>query len=77
MKTLLISLLLAGTAGGPCPHISPVGAYDGKTRRVLIFYVDRDRYEPYWAPDTQVFKAMAAKTAAFGAGGYVIHRVKK
>ncbi|OIO04937.1 MAG: hypothetical protein COX65_01125 [Elusimicrobia bacterium CG_4_10_14_0_2_um_filter_56_8] len=64
--------ILTGAPGGPFPHISPVGAYDEKTRRVLVFDVDRQWYEPYWALDTQVFKAMGAKTPAFGPGGYVI-----
>jgi len=68
---------LTGAPGGPFAHISPVGAYDEKTRRVLIFDVDRQWYEPYWAADTQVYKAMAVKTPAFGAGGYVIIRGKK
>ncbi len=63
---------LTGAPGGPFPHISPVGAYDEKTRRVLIFDVDRQWYEPYWAADVQVFRAMAVKTEAFGRGGYVI-----
>ncbi|MDD5209191.1 MAG: phytochelatin synthase family protein [Elusimicrobiales bacterium] len=63
---------LTGAPGGPFPHISPVGAYDEKTRRVLIFDVDRQWYEPYWAADVQVFKAMAVKTEAFGCGGYVL-----
>lgn len=65
---------LTGAPGGPYPHISPAGAYDEKTRRVLIFDVDRQWYEPYWAADTQVFMAMAVKTKAFGHGGYVILR---
>jgi hypothetical protein len=68
---------LTGAPGGPFAHISPVGAYDEKTRRVLIMDVDRQWYEPYWAADTQVYRAMAVKTAAFGAGGYVIIRGKK
>lgn len=68
---------LTGAPGGPFAHISPVGAYDEKTRRVLIMDVDRQWYEPYWTADTQVFKAMSVKTPAFGAGGYVIIRAKK
>ena len=68
---------LTSAPGGPFAHISPVGAYDEKTHRVLIMDVDRQWYEPYWVADTQVFKAMAVKTAAFGAGGYVIIRAKK
>ena len=68
---------LTGAPGGPYAHVSPVGAYDEKTRRVLIFDVDREWYEPYWAADTQVFSAMAVKTKAFGQGGYVILRAGK
>lgn len=63
---------LTGAPGGPYAHISPVGAYDEKTRRLLIFDVDRRWYEPYWAADVQLFKAMAVKTPAFGRGGYVL-----
>jgi len=65
---------LTGDLGGPYAHISPVGAYDEKTRRVLIFDVDRRWYEPYWAADVQVLKAMSVKTKAFGHGGYVVLR---
>lgn len=68
---------LTGAPGGPYPHISPVGAYDERTRRVLIFDVDRRWYEPYWAADVQVFKAMAVKTPAFGRGGYVLLKIGK
>ena len=68
---------LTGAPGGPFPHISPVGAYDERTHRVLIFDVDRQWYEPYWAADIQVFKAMAVKTKAFGHGGYVILKTGK
>lgn len=60
--------------GGPYAHISPVGACDEKIRRVLIFDVDRQWYEPYWAADVQVLRAMSAKTKAFGQGGYVVLR---
>ena len=63
---------LTGAPGGPYAHISPVGAYDEKTRRVLIFDVDRQWYEPYWAADVQVLKAMSLKTKAFGNGGYAV-----
>lgn len=68
---------LTGAPGGPYAHISPVGAYDEKTRRVLIFDVDRQWYEPYWAADIQVLKAMAVKTKAFGGGGYVLLKAVK
>ncbi|HNW44366.1 MAG TPA: phytochelatin synthase family protein [Elusimicrobiales bacterium] len=68
---------LTGAPGGPFPHISPVGAYDAKQRRVLIFDVDRQWYEPYWASDAQVLKAMAAATPAFGRGGYALLKAGK
>jgi hypothetical protein len=63
---------VTGAPGGPFAHVSPVGAYDARTRRVLIMDVDRQWYEPYWAADTAVLEAMARKTAAFGSGGYVV-----
>lgn len=69
--------VVTGDKGGPYAHISPVGAYDEASRRVLIFDVDRKYYEPYWAADTQVYKAMSVKTPAFGPGGYVILRLAK
>lgn len=62
---------VTGAAGGPYAHISPIGAYDEKTRRALVFDVDRQWYEPYWASDERLFKAMAVKTKAFGHGGWV------
>lgn len=69
--------LVTGAPGGPYATVSPVGAYDEKTRRVLIFDVDRQWYEPYWAADIQVFKAMALKTEKYGHGGYVVLKAGK
>lgn len=68
---------VTGAPGGPYAHVSPVGAYDEKTRRVLVMDVDREWYEPYWAADAAVYAAMAVRTKAFGSGGYVIIRKKK
>jgi len=65
---------VTGATDGPFPHVSPVGAYDAKTHRVLIMDVDRRWYGPYWAADTQVLKAMAQETEHFGRGGYLILR---
>jgi len=62
---------LTSDKGGPFAHISPVGAYDEARRRVLVFDVDRDWYEPYWVPDAALLNAMAHETAAFGRGGYI------
>jgi len=67
---------VTGAPGGPYPHVSPVGAYDARTRRVLVMDVDREWYEPYWVSDIQLYKAMAVRTPAFGRGGYVVIRRK-
>lgn len=63
--------IVTGAEGGPYPHVSPVGAHNATTNRVLIMDVDRQWYEPYWCPAETIVKAMAVKTAAFGYGGYV------
>ena len=64
------SLTLA--KGGPYPHVSPIGAYDAKRRRVLIFDVDRQYYEPYWVSELDLLKAMTVSTPDFGRGGFVL-----
>jgi len=63
--------IVTRSPGGPYPHISPVGAYDIESRRVLILDVDRKWYEPYWVPDHMLFEAMSGRTRAFGHGGYI------
>jgi hypothetical protein len=40
------------------PHISPIGAYDPETRRVLVMDVDREWYAPYWSTDERLLAAM-------------------
>lgn len=52
---------LTGVPGGSFAHVSPVGAYDAKTRRVLVMDVDRRWYEPYRASDAHVLKAMSIR----------------
>ena len=42
--------------GGPEGHMSPVGAYDARRDRVLVFDVDRAFFQPYWVP-TSLFLA--------------------
>jgi hypothetical protein len=42
-------------------HVSMVGAYDAKNRRVLILDVDRDWYEPYWVSDATFLKGLATQ----------------
>jgi hypothetical protein len=46
------------------PHISPIGAYDGKTDRVLIMDVDRDWYVPYWTSTTTLLDALVKPAPA-------------
>lgn len=40
------------------PHISPIGAFDAKEKRVLIMDVDRDWYVPYWSSNMKLLEAM-------------------
>lgn len=42
-------------------HVSPVGAYDQKSKKVLILDVDRTYYEPYWVDESMYLKAMHTK----------------
>lgn len=46
------------------PHVSPVGAFDAATGRVLIMDVDREWYVPYWSPDAKLVDAMLKPTSA-------------
>jgi hypothetical protein len=46
------------------PHISPIGAYDAATGRVLIMDVDREWYIPYWSSDSKLLEAMLKPTSA-------------
>ena len=62
---------LTGARGGPYSHISPIGAFDGSTRRVLILDVDREWYSPYWASDEDLLAACNHVTKSLGAGGLV------
>lgn len=45
-------------------HISVVGAYDAKTKRVLIFDVDREYYEPYWVGLETFVQGMATSDSS-------------
>ncbi len=40
------------------PHVSPVGAYDAGTGRVLLLDVDREWYLPYWSGADRLLQAM-------------------
>jgi len=59
------------------PHISPLGAYDRRGRRVLMLDVDPEQPEPYWVPFDTFFDALAwdyhgiLKKFGYVGGGYV------
>ena len=40
-------------------HFAPLGAYDSKTKRVLIMDPDRILFEPYWVPEKLFLESMA------------------
>lgn len=45
----------------PAGHISPVGAYDSKSKKILILDVDREWYTPYWVGTKEFFKSLNTK----------------
>ncbi len=65
---------LTADPGGPYAHISPVGAYDNASDRVLVLDVDREYYEPYWVGLDRLLIALNTPTAAYGRGGLLILR---
>ena len=49
------------------PHISPIGAYDAATGRVLVMDVDRRYYVPYWSPVSKLLESLLKPApATFG-----------
>jgi hypothetical protein len=66
------------TGDADAGHIAPVGAYDAKTKRVLIMDPDREWYEPYWVSEDTFLDGMA--TGDKGSGmtrGFVWVKVKR
>lgn len=57
---LILAYFNQGTLTGDWdgPHISPIGAYDAGTARVLVMDVDREWYVPYWSSDEKLLEAM-------------------
>ncbi|MEW6057292.1 MAG: phytochelatin synthase family protein [Bdellovibrionota bacterium] len=49
----------AFTGDADAGHLSPVGAYDQKRGKVLIFDTDREWYEPYWVSEQTFIRGMA------------------
>ncbi len=68
-------MLTHDSEGGPYAHISPIGAYDAKLKKVLILDVDREFYQPYWVSPERLLTAMTTPTKEFGKGGLLwIHK---
>lgn len=65
---------LTNDPGGPYAHISPVGAYDAASGRVLVLDVDREYYGPYWVGIERLLTALSAPTLSYGHGGLLIVR---
>ena len=65
---------LTDDPGGPYAHISPIGAYDAASGRVLVLDVDREYYGPYWVRVEQLLIAVSASTPTYGHGGVLIVR---
>lgn len=56
----------AFTGDAEIGHISPVGAYDKKRKRVLIMDVDREWYEPYWVSEDVFAEGMSTGDKSSG-----------
>jgi hypothetical protein len=65
---------LTNDPGGPYGHISPIGAYDAASGRVLVLDVDHEYYSPYWVSTEQLLIALSASTPTYGHGGVLIVR---
>lgn len=50
--------VLTGDKSGMVGHISPIGAYDAKKKKVLILDTDRKFYQPYWVKVDKLFDAI-------------------
>ena len=48
---------LTGDPEGAVGHLAPVGAFDSKSRKVLVLDPDRDYYEPYWVGEAAFLRA--------------------
>jgi hypothetical protein len=66
------------TGDSPIGHISPVGAYDAKRKRVLIIDIDHEWYEPYWVSEETFAEGMATMDKEDGhTRGYLYIKVGK
>ena len=62
-----------GDPEGAIGHVAPVGAYDAKKNRVLIFDPDREYYEPYWVSFESFVKGLNTKDGDKTRGILFIH----
>ncbi len=64
------------------PHISPVGAYDARTRRITVLDVDPDEKQPYEISLETFYKGLSSNyhhmfsPFGYNGGGYVYVRVR-
>ncbi len=62
-----------GDPEGNVGHVSPVGAFDAKKNKVLIFDPDREYYEPYWVSFETFIKGLNTKDSDKTRGILYIH----
>lgn len=67
---------LAVDLNGVYAHVSPVGAYDAATDRVLIMDVDREWFGPYWISVVKLHDTLMTPTKKYGDGGIIWFRKK-
>jgi hypothetical protein len=60
-------------------HISPVGAYDNRSERVLVLDVDPECPTPYWVSLDRFFEGLLGRSKVIGrpGGGYVRIELKR
>lgn len=76
---VIANFLQATLTGDPegVGHISTIGAYDSRKKRVLIMDTDRQYYEPYWVPVETFMKAMnEVDSGAKKARGLIVIRAQ-
>jgi hypothetical protein len=79
-KDFILANFIQGSFTGDSDigHISPVGAYDAKRKRVLILDIDHEWYEPYWVSEETFASGMATvDKQANHARGYLYIKIEK
>ena len=77
-QDLIVAVFNQGVLTGDADmgHISPLGAYDRKSGRVLVMDVDRKWYVPYWVSDEKLLAALVHRSAEDPERGGLV-RVKR